>query len=821
MRSTIDFGIDLGTTNCAIAVLNGVVPEIIKDNDDLDITSSAVHISKRGQLRVGKRARQQLLNEDSADDIYIEFKRRMGTDHAYAFRSAGETKSPEDLSAEMLKSLCGNSQQRLGEDVRAAVITVPAVFDQKQCAATKRAAEMIGLKQCPLVQEPVAAAFAYGFQAQAEGEYWLVYDFGGGTFDAAVIKADDGVIYNVHNGGDNYLGGADIDWAILEKIILPQVVKEFNFPGLHRKNHRWRMAISQIKHAVEEAKIELSRTEKTYLSDCIVKDADGEKVEIDFLLTRGEVVEVATPIIMESVAICLRILKEKNLTPSMLAKVILVGGPTLAPYFRDLLSDQLKIALDYSIDPLTVVARGAAVYAGTQQLVDEGPVTKGTHKLVLNYSPVGPDEAFSVRGTVSAEGEDLAGYTVSFANPATGWDGGRIPLNSKGTFKADLLAERETRNVFAIQLADARGTLQKTVPDELVYTVGMAPPDQQVINSLGVEITNNECEILLPKGTSLPAKKTGVYRTTKALAKGESGEMLNIPVVEGENPKADRNALQGILTVKCTDIRRDIPAGSEVEVTLRMDEDRIIRARAYITMLDEEYEVVFTQESKTPDARRLKKELHNENERLNELARKSCSSSAAQKLQTKIKEQKAKGEELEDLVETAQGDVDAANKAEDRILKLKASLDRIESEFEWPETVKDAREKLDGLDYIILNYGDDREDKKHAGDLRAEVEQLIEEHRDDLLSKKVEQVVIKQHQIRQKDPRYWVDGFKELKEEKSKMTDPEKARVLISQGDRCVDQGTLEPLKRVVIELVALLPPIERRKLGYGSDIGK
>jgi molecular chaperone DnaK len=799
-RSTIDFGIDLGTTNSAIAVLNGVVPEIVKNNDDLDITSSAVHISKRGQLRVGKRARQQLLSDAATDDVYIEFKRRMGTDHVYTFRSLGQTKSPEDLSAEVLKSLCGDAQQRLGEEVQAAVITVPAAFEQKQCAATKRAAEMVGLRLCPLVQEPVAAALAYGFQSQAEREYWLVYDFGGGTFDAALLKADDGVIDVVSHGGDNHLGGANIDWAILEKVILPQVAKEFNFPDLHRKNPRWRTELARMKYAVEVAKIELSRSEETFLIDCVVTDDDGEAVEIALPLTRSEVVAVAEPIIMRSVAICKRVLEKKDLAPSMINKVILVGGPTLAPYFRDILSDQLDVSLDYSIDPLTVVARGAAVFAGTQPFVDEGPVKKGTYKLELKYSPVGADEDFRVRGKVLAEGKDMTGHTVNFTNPATGWDSGQIPLKPEGTFKADLLAEAETRNKFIIRLADARGTLQEIDPEELVYTVGTAPSHQTIINSIGVEIHNNELDLLIEKGTPLPAKHTKVYRTSKLLSKGDTGELLSIPVVEGENPKADRNRLQGELSVTGVQIRRDIPAGSEVEVTLIMDEDRNLRARAYIPVLDEEFEVVITEEKKAPEAGRLKHELREEKKRLGELAEKSGSSPAVQRQQADIAE-------LEGLVETAQGDPDAAVEAEGRVLELKANLDKIENEAEWPKMVEHARSELGDLDNIVQQFGDNNpEFKRRAKDLREEVEKLIDEHRDDRLPKKLDQVLSLYHEVLMSRDEFWVHMFQNAKEQKSKMTDQTMATRLIELGDACLQRGDVQQLRQIVGQLMGILP---------------
>ena len=139
-RSTIDFGIDLGTTNSAISVLKGVKPEVVKNNLEMDITSSAVYIGKQGKVLVGMRAKDKLIDDRTAEDAYVEFKRRMGGDSMYTFKTAGVTKSPEELSAEILKSLKGNVQQRMDEDVKAAVITIPAAFAQRQCMATKKAA---------------------------------------------------------------------------------------------------------------------------------------------------------------------------------------------------------------------------------------------------------------------------------------------------------------------------------------------------------------------------------------------------------------------------------------------------------------------------------------------------------------------------------------------------------------------------------------------------------------------------------------------------------------------------------------------------------
>src|SRR6185369_11430658 len=198
-RITVDFGIDLGTTNSAIGLLKGTDVEIIRNNENFDYTPSAVFIDKNGALAVGQSAKQRL--EMDPDNAKAEFKLQMGTDAEYLFVRSGRRMKPEDLSAEVLKSLKSAVKQRIGEEFEAAVITVPAAFELPQCKATNQAAQLAGINFSPLVQEPVAAAMAYGFQSQSDKVFWLVYDFGGGTFDAAVIRMRDSMIQVVNHGG--------------------------------------------------------------------------------------------------------------------------------------------------------------------------------------------------------------------------------------------------------------------------------------------------------------------------------------------------------------------------------------------------------------------------------------------------------------------------------------------------------------------------------------------------------------------------------------------------------------------------------------------
>src|SRR5690606_20860738 len=233
-RSTIDYGIDLGTTNSAIALARGTTTEIIKNNFDADTTPSTIYINRNGNLWVGQSARSKLADERASHDVHLEFKRRMGTAHEHLFRSSGRKLRPEELSAEILKSLRADVAQKKGEDITAAVLTVPAAFGLHQCDATQRAAALAGFTTAPLLQEPIAAALAYGFQKHDTRAYWLVFDFGGGTFDAALVRSEHGAMSVVSHDGDNFLGGADIDWAIVENLLVPRIQREFKVPDFAR-----------------------------------------------------------------------------------------------------------------------------------------------------------------------------------------------------------------------------------------------------------------------------------------------------------------------------------------------------------------------------------------------------------------------------------------------------------------------------------------------------------------------------------------------------------------------------------------------------------
>jgi molecular chaperone DnaK len=834
-RTTIDFGIDLGTTNSAIAVLRGADTYIIKDNDGMDITSSAVFIDKHGQTQIGFRAKGRQEDEKSADDVHIEFKRLMGSDHPHEFKTSGRTMKPEELSAEVLKSLRGDVQQKLAEDIQAAVITVPAAFKQQQCVATRKAGELAGFSQCPLLQEPVAASLAYGFQADMTKEYWLVYDFGGGTFDAAIMRAEEGSIIVVNHGGNNLLGGSDIDWAIVEQLVIPELVDNYDLPDFSRGNKKWRTTLAKIKKSSEDAKIRLSRANKAIIEISGIKDAHGEEVEFDFTLTRNALISVAEPFIMRSVEICRRILQEKKLSPSAIERIILVGGPTLADYFREIIHSSLSIQLDHSVDPLTVVARGAAVFAGTQRIESKATpkAVAGQFNVSLVYKTMGPDRDPQIRGAVkSPDNSSVEGFTVEFVNQTDGarkllgWRSGKIPLKADGKFKSRLEAEQGVRNTYAIKLLDPHGSMRTIVPDTVVYTMTGAAgviSEQPIINSIAVALANNERQIFFNKGEPLPAKKTEVFRSAHTLHKGGSGEVLKVPIVEGEMEKADHNSLLGFLDISGASIRRDLPVGTEIEVTIIYDASRILTAKAYVPMLDEEFKAVIEPDLQTPKYPELKKQFEQEERRHKEITVKADDTeSKSLAILVDDIEESGKIEEIEKLVDASRGDADAAKQAEERLLDLRIDLDKAEDLMKWPALVAEANQAIDDLDKLIEEH-DMAEYQERADKLREQLEQLVSQERAAPLRKKIEQIMELRYQIIFAQPSFWVGYFRYLEEQRGKMSDAGAADRLYNQGYQYIQKENIGGLRNVVVQLLNLLPNevVEEVKRGYESGLLK
>lgn len=830
-RMTIDYGIDLGTTNSSIAVLKGSEAEIIKNNEGFECTPSAVWIDKGNRLIVGRRAKERFFDDE--ENAACEFKLQMGTAEERLFRRSGRRMKPEELSAEVLKQLKADVRQRYGEDVQAAVITVPAAFELPQCKATEKAAQLAGLLASPLLQEPIAAALAYGFQSADDQVFWMVYDFGGGTFDAAVIQMRDGVCQVVNHGGDNHLGGKLIDWEIVEQLLVPVVTCQYKLSDFRHGSPRWIAAFAKLKLAAEEAKIRVSRDESTeIIIDYLCNDDNGQPVRLEYELKRADVERLAEPFVVRSINICKKALAEKRLEIQNVQKVLLVGGPTLMPYLRERLADKkhgLGVPLDYSIDPLTVVARGAAIFAGTRRMPtgSTAPATAQQYAVQLDYQPVGPDSEPVVGGRVSADkGKPLAGFTIEFVNATarTPWRSGKLPLAPSGAFVTSLWAEKGVHNTFLIELCDPVGSKCLTVPDRFPYTIGLGMGDPILIRSLGIALANNETMVFLAKGTPLPARRRGeTLRTAVNVLRGQQGYILKIPVVEGEHiRRADRNRLVGILEIRSDGIKRDLPAGSEIEITIEIDESRLVRTKAYVPLLDEEFESVVKLIKDMPDLDQLRRDFRLETHRLAE-ARKKADEFREEQAMAIIRRIDAERMEhdVEAALAAAETDRDAAYRCQDRLLDLRSAIDQLEDLLEWPALVAEANKELDIERRMMSEPAFDvtPEERMNYRMLCQQIEDAKQNRDAELLQAKVEEMDGLGRMILWRQPGWWAGILEHMAEKKATMSSQAEAEQQIAAGRRAIHNNDFPALKKAVRKLAQLLPPADPDRTNYGSGL--
>ncbi|MBE5959283.1 MAG: molecular chaperone DnaK [Lachnospiraceae bacterium] len=346
-------GIDLGTTNSCVAVMEGGKPVVIANAEGIRTTPSVVAFSKTGERLVGETAKRQAVT--NAEKTISSIKRHMGTDYKVAIDDKNYT--PQEISAMILQKLKADAEAYLGEKVTEAVITVPAYFNDAQRQATKDAGKIAGLDVKRIINEPTAAALAYGLDNENEQKI-MVYDLGGGTFDVSIIEIGDGVIEVLATNGDNKLGGDDFDQKVADYMIA-----EFkNQEGVDLSTDK--MALQRIKEAAEKAKKELSTATTTNINlPFITATAEGPK-HFDMNLTRAKFDELTSDLVERTAIPVQNALKDAGMTASELSKVLLVGGSTRIPAVQDKVKMLTGHEPSKSLNPDECVAIGASIQGG-------------------------------------------------------------------------------------------------------------------------------------------------------------------------------------------------------------------------------------------------------------------------------------------------------------------------------------------------------------------------------------------------------------------------------------------------------------------------
>ncbi|MEC9489178.1 MAG: molecular chaperone DnaK [Halanaerobium sp.] len=346
-------GIDLGTTNSCMAVVEGGEPTVIPNAEGNRTTPSVVAYSKKGERLVGESAKRQAIT--NPDNTVTSIKRHMGTNYKEAM---GDKKyTPQEISAMILQKLKRDAEEYLGEDISQAVITVPAYFTDSQRQATKDAGRIAGLEVLRIINEPTAASLAYGLDKKAD-ETILVFDLGGGTFDVSILEVGDGVFEVVATSGNNHLGGDDFDHKIMDYI-----AEEFKSQhGIDLRKDR--MALQRLKEASEKAKKELSGVKATNINLPFITQTDEGPIHLDIDLTRAKFNQLTRDLVEKTMGPTRQALKDAGLKPGEIDEVILVGGSTRIPAVQEAVQEILGKEPNKGVNPDECVALGAAIQAG-------------------------------------------------------------------------------------------------------------------------------------------------------------------------------------------------------------------------------------------------------------------------------------------------------------------------------------------------------------------------------------------------------------------------------------------------------------------------
>lgn len=374
MSKTI--GIDLGTTNSCVAVFEGGEAKVIANTEGSRTTPSVVAF-KNGEIIVGQKAKNQMVT--NPDTIY-SIKRKMGTSEKVT--ANGKTYTPEEISAMILSDLKKTAESYLGEPVKKAVITVPAYFNDSQRQATKNAGKIAGLEVERIINEPTAAALAYGLDKQDKSEQILVYDLGGGTFDVSILELGDGVFEVKSTSGNNHLGGDDFDERIMNYLV--SEFKKENGIDLAKD----KMAMQRVKDAAEKAKKDLSGVTTTEISLPFITQGESGPLHLNTNLTRAKLEELIDDLLESTVEPIRKALKDAKLKASDIDKVLLVGGSTRIPKVQEIVKKELGKEPSKGVNPDEVVAMGAAIQGGVLSgdvndivLLDVTPLSLGLETL--------------------------------------------------------------------------------------------------------------------------------------------------------------------------------------------------------------------------------------------------------------------------------------------------------------------------------------------------------------------------------------------------------------------------------------------------------
>lgn len=825
-------GFDLGTTNSAAAVFDGERVEAVRSAGGGLLTPSVVRIDAKGRVTVGAKARRHL--ERDPDNTRAEFKRVMGTAERFRFAAAGVDRAPEELAAQVLRALAQDVADQVGVRPQHAVISVPALFELPQSGATSRAAALADLRRVELIAEPIASAIASGWNAQDPIGSWLVYDLGGGTFDVSLLETRDGLLRVVGHDGDNFLGGRDFDWALYDWVCETLRTQTGHAPM--RRDPAHGVAVRRLKQAVEDAKIELSRkSEVDLVLDEPIVLPTGE-IDLDLSVSRARLEAVTEPLVERTIDVCRRLLADRGVVAGDLSRIVFVGGPTLMPMVRTRVIEALGASAAEGHDPMTLVARGAAIYAASAGLDARGDALvsvgggegedpgsalakREARKVWLSYPALSADLTPHVVGRVLPETGGSAVAKVRLTRAADGWESAWAPVGDDGGFvlSADLVPR--ARNVLALEGETSDGARVTLDPPRIAIMQGLSVTDPPLSRTVGVALADDTVQTYFDRGAPLPARRTFTHRTVESVARGSAESLLKIPIVQGEFEAAHLCRHVGTLEISGDGLRDSVPAGAAVEVTLELDRGGQLSARALVPSLDQSFESVAQLMIPDADPDALARSLETLRDRIKEVRTQAFRDGQTAALSRFKGTEALIGEVQRDLEAARGGDADAGQRARRRFLELESMVHDVELSRSWPELESKATQTLASAHEWVSQHGTEIEQRlldqaSHAAQSAREARDASELQRQLRVVRRLRNAAYFRH------PEAWQWQFEAAASEAHTATDLPRAKTLVTQGQQALQRGDIDTLKHTVEALWKLLPPdAQKKRLSFDSGV--
>lgn len=531
-------GIDLGTTNSAICSFDGSETRIWKSPQQNDVTPSAIYIDRRGNKQIGFNAYN--MAPHSPDNSATLFKRLMGTSTPVNLPAVKITMTPEQCSAEILKVLFGYLHEEIRNDSdTGTVITVPAAFNQMQRDSTMQAASMAGLGKVALMQEPVAAVMSVMRTRNTDGMF-LIYDLGGGTLDIAIAESTGGRVNLLSHGGIAMCGGRDFDRVLVDNVVRPWLLENFNLPEDLSVNPNFKSLIRLSTWAAERAKIELSAREDSVISlsetEARVRDLNGNEIYLDIPLRRDTYDKLITEKVVESIESARETITKSGYSHDYFERIVFVGGPTNYKPLRDKVSFELGIPGSTDVNPMTAVAEGASLFAESidwssqnrSRKTTRGQISSGG-ELALSFNYIARTPEVKAKIAVQLAGQAASGSEFQVDSVDTGWTSGRLPLKHGSTI--DVTLTKTGDNTFKIFVFDSVGGPIALEQDMIVITrtpatVVAIPASHSIfIEALDKLGGSKVADFLVKAGDRLPVKGKRLYKAGETLKAGSTGSL--------------------------------------------------------------------------------------------------------------------------------------------------------------------------------------------------------------------------------------------------------------------------------------------------------